>query len=91
MIRAAFVNVVRPPVHGVNADSMFPDGQMIAKDQIKLTGVPAAFSLYLPEAIPTTCSTASFIFTVTPACIYGGFAMCNIFKVEIIIEFAIAI
>lgn len=36
-------------------------------------------------------SAAIFLFTVAPACVYGGFAMYNTFEVEIIIEFTIAI
>lgn len=51
----------KAPVHGVDADCVFPDGQMIAKDLINLTLVPAAFPVCLPEDITTACSAVFYL------------------------------
>lgn len=59
----------KAPVHGVDADCVFLDGQMIAKDLINLTLVPAAFPVCLPEDITTACS-AVYLYCCTSMCLW---------------------
>lgn len=51
-------------VHKRDADGVYLDAKMIAKDPINLILVPAAFPICLPQDIPTLCSALSFNFVI---------------------------